>query len=159
MDNKISLLAINCPAFGPDGRIPKQHTGFGEDVSPAFSIGGLKPDIASLAIIMDDLDIPVLGTLNHWLCWNIPAADRIAESMPHGATLPDGTKQGIGYGKHRYRGPKQPPFIKKEHRYRIAVYGLDCLLTLSSDAKKADLVKAMSGHVLAQGEIIGRYKP
>ena len=159
MDGSINRLDITCPAFAADGRIPKKHTGFGEDVSPELDVAGLSGDVASLAIIMDDLDIPVIGTLNHWLIWNLPPTKCIAENIPHGAALPGNVRQGVGYGKYRYRGPKQPPFIKKEHRYRFAVYGLDCFLTLSSDARKNDLIKAMDGHILARGELIGRYRP
>ncbi len=155
----INTLSITCPSFGQDGQIPKKHTGFGEDVSPEFCIEGLSPDAVSLSVVMDDLDIPVLGELCHWLIWNIPVSGSIAENIPHGAALPDGSRQGVGYGKHGYRGPKQPPFIKKEHRYRFTVYGLDCLLQLSPDAKKPGLLKAMDGHVMQTGELIGRYKP
>ncbi len=159
MLNEIYQLEIKCPSFGENGWILRKHTGFGEDISPEILIEGLHADVVSLAIVMDDMDIPVIGELNHWLIWNIPVTNRIAENMPHGAKLPDGTTQGVGYGKHGYRGPKQPPFIKKEHRYRFTVYGLDSLLSLSSDAKKAGLLKTMAGHILAQGAIIGRYKP
>ena len=58
-----------------------------------------------------------------------------------------------------YRGPKQQPFIRKAHRYRFCVYGLDCALELPSTSRKKDLVQAMSGHILQTGEITGWYQP
>lgn len=152
-------LHIKCPSFGGDGQIPGKHTGFGADISPEFLIDGLQENVASIAIIMDDLDIPFIGCLNHWLIWNIPATGRIAENIPYGAETLLGAKQGIAYGKHRYRGPKQPPFIKKSHRYRFTVYGLDCMLDLSADSSKDRLSAAMDGHILQSGEITGWYKP
>lgn len=159
MDAGNKQLKITCPSFSEDGQIPKKHTGFGENISPEFLIEGLTENTASIAMIMDDLDVPVIGYLNHWLIWNLPAAVRIAESIPHGAETILGAKQGVAYGKHRYAGPKQPPFIKKSHRYRFTVYGLDCVLDLSADSSKDKLLNAMSGHVLQSGEIIGWYKP
>ena len=152
-------LNINCPSFGVDGQIPKKHTGFGEDISPAFSIEGLCGEVKTLAIMMDDLDVPFVGELNHWLVWNLPPQSIIPENIPYGAECPNGAKQGLAYGKHRYRGPKQPPFIRKAHRYRFCVYGLDCALGLLTISRKKDLLQAMSGHVLQTGEIIGWYQP
>ena len=81
-DNK--QLQIKCPFFGEDGQIPKKHTGFGENISPEFLIGGLAENVASMAIIMDDLDVPIIGCFNHWLIWNLPATSRIAENIPYG---------------------------------------------------------------------------
>ena len=152
-------LNINCPSFGVDGQIPKKHTGFGEDISPAFSIEGLRSEVKTLAVMMDDLDVPFYGELNHWLIWNLPSEDRLPENIPYGAECPNGAKQGLAYGKHRYRGSKQPPFIKKAHRYRFCVYGLDCALELPSTSRKKDLVHAMAGHILQRGEITGWYQP
>jgi len=159
MNVNSNQLKFKCPSFGKDGQIPKKHTGFGEDISPEFLIENLKNEVKSIAIMMDDLDIPVLGSLNHWLIWNLPATSQIAENIPYGAECQNGAKQGMGYGKNRYRGPKQPPFIKNAHRYRYTVYGLDCVLNLSSASKRVDLIKAMSGHILQSGEVIGWYKP
>ena len=158
MHTSQNSLHVTGPAFGKDGLIPKRHTGFGEDISPQFSIDGLQDEVKTLAIIMDDLDVPFSGALNHWLNWNLPPENTIAEDIPHGAECPNGARQGLAYGKNRYRGPKQPPFIKKAHRYRFCVYGLDCALELPAASRKKDLMQAMSGHILQSGEIIGWYQ-
>lgn len=154
-----NTLKVSCPSFGSSGEIPKRHTGFGEDISPSFSIGGLDDAVKTLAIVMDDLDVPFAGELNHWLIWNLPPKDSIAENIPYGADCPGGTRQGLAYGKNRYRGPKQPPFVKKAHRYRFRVYALDCSLELPATARKKDLIRAMSGHILQRGETVGWYRP
>ncbi len=159
MNSNNNKLKISCPSFGKDGQIPKRHTGFAEDISPSFKIDGLTQQIRSLAIIMDDLDIPFIREYNHWLIWNLPAEDIIPENIPYGADCQNGATQGVGYGKNRYRGPKQPPFIKKAHRYRFTIYGLDCTLNLDPSSRKTDLTKAMSGHIVKSGEITGWYKP
>lgn len=159
MDVKNNLQIIS-PSFKNDGAIPKKHTGFGEDVSPAFQLINLKPEAVSIAIIMDDLDIPIIKVLNHWTIWNIPKTESITESIPYGkiVTSMDNAKQGVGYGRNRYRGPKQPAFVRKMHRYIFRFYVLDCFLDLDSSAKKRDLLEAMKGHILQQGSITGNYK-
>ena len=158
MNTVKNTLDIQCPAFGKNGEIPKKHTGFGEDISPAFSIHGLLDEVKTLAIIMDDLGIPFVKEYNHWIAWNIQPESVIAENIPYGAECPNGIRQGLAYGKNRYRGPKQPPFIRHAHRYRFRIYGLDCEIALPSSAQKKDLQKAMSGHILQSGEVIGWYK-
>lgn len=152
-------LEVSCPSFGENGEIPKRHTGFGEDISPEILLGGLSNKVKTIAIIMDDLDVPMIKEYTHWIIWNLPAVNCIPENIPHGEECPDGAKQGKAWGKHKYRGPKQPPFIKRAHRYRFAAYGLDCILNLPATSGKADLVKAMSGHILQSGAVTGWYKP
>lgn len=153
-------LVINSPSFEDQGRIPMKHTGFGEDLSPAFEIKNLNEKGVSLVIIMDDLDIPFMKSYNHWVIWNIPRQESIPEGIPEGATVNslNGAKQGIGYGRNRYAGPKMPRFIRTAHRYVFHIYALDTYLELSSQSRKKDVLKAMEGHVLQQGKITGEYQ-
>lgn len=153
-------LRITSPSFENNGPMPKKHSGFGEDISPAFQLSNLSSKAVSIAIIMDDLDIPIIKALNHWVIWNIPKSDTIPENIPYGPVVSvlGNAKQGIGYGKNRYRGPKQPLFVRSMHRYIFGVYVLDCFLDLSNSAKKADLIEAMKGHIIQQGSITGTYK-
>lgn len=153
-------LTIKCPSFENDGFMPKKHTGFGANGSPAFQLYNLSDDAVSITIIMDDLDIPLIRAFNHWLIWNIPKTNRIPENIPHGSPVPSlhNATQGVAYGRHRYRGPKQPFFVRNTHRYMFRFYALDCLLDLDSRARKKDLLEAMRGHILQQGSITGKYK-
>ncbi len=153
-------LQITSPSFENNGSMPRKHTGFGEDISPAFQLSNLSPNGVSIAIIMDDLDIPIIESLNHWLIWNIPKCETIPENIPYGLVVESlgNAKQGVGYGRNRYRGPKQPVFVRSMHRYIFRFYVLDCFLDLDSGSRKADLLKAMEGHIIQQASITGTYK-
>lgn len=143
-------MIITSKAFADNGTIPVKHTGFGEDISPQLEIHDMPVETVSLAIIMDDLDVPLTKEFNHWVVWNIPARGVIPESVK--------ACHGIGWGRNCYRGPKQPPFIRNEHRYVFHVYALDCMLNIPEKSKKQDLLDAMKGHVLDEGKITGRYR-
>lgn len=153
-------LQITSPSYENNGPMPRKHTGFGEDISPAFQLSNLSSEAVSVAIIMDDLDVPMIKAFNHWVIWNIPNSETIPENIPYGPVVPvlGNAKQGIGYGKNRYRGPKQPIFVRSMHRYIFRFYVLNCFLDLNNSAKKADLIEAMKGHIIQQGSITGTYK-
>ena len=149
-------LAVTTTAFSPGGAIPKNYTCDGADTSPDLSWFGAPAGAHSFALIADDPDAPV-GTWTHWLIWNIPAQN---SGLPNGVlkveTLGNGTRQGrndfrrIGYG-----GPCPPP--GKPHRYFFKVYALDGKLDLRAGANRDGLERVMTGHVLAQGELMGKY--
>lgn len=149
-------LTVTSPAFEEGGTIPVRYTGDGEDVSPALTLSELSLDAKSIALVMDDLDFP-LRTYNHWVIWNLPVQEAIPEAIEHGERVESlgGAVQGIGYGRHKYRGPK-PPF--GTHRYVYRVFVLDTTLDLSANAGKKDLLKAMEGHVLQYGDLTGQYR-
>ena len=153
-------LEVESYSFQHNGIIPKKHTGFGEDISPQFHLKNICNEAVSIAIIMDDLDIPFIKAYNHWIIFNIPKINLIPENITCGEIVPElgNAIQGIGYGKNRYRGPKQPVFVRNTHRYVFYVYVLDEFLKLTSTARKMDLLAAMEGHILQQGYIVGKYK-
>jgi len=156
-DNSLQVVS---PSFENNCPMPKRHTGFGEDIAPSFKLLNLSPKAVSIAIIMDDLDIPMIKEFNHWVIWNIPKTEIIPENIPPGPVVPmlGNAIQGVGYGKNRYRGPKQPVFVRNMHRYIFKFYVLDCFLDLDVNSRKADLLKAMKGHIIRQGSITGTYK-
>ncbi len=150
-------LNVTSPAFSSGEWIPKIHTGDGEDISPALQLQGLCRDAVSLAVILDDLDIPLIPNYSHWLLWNLPPMEEIPANIPYGPSTLRGAVQGRAYGKNRYRGPYPPAFLKKPHRYVFRVYVLDCFLQLDASARRKALVKAMQGHILQEGQIGGVY--
>lgn len=152
-------LRVESAAFLHNGKIPRRHTGYGEDVSPELTLRGLSDAAVSLAIIMNDRSHPI-PEYNHWVIWNLPACEVIMEGIPRGATIQElgGAAQGIGYGRHCYRGPKPPFFIRKAHEYQFLVYALDCRLELDCSAKRSDLLQAMKGHILQCGSITGFFQ-
>jgi len=147
----METLTITSPAFGTGELIPSKFTCDGQDVNPALAIGNVPAGTKSLALIMDDPDAPN-GTWVHWVLWNIdPATREIREN-----SVPAGAKPGTNdFRKTSYGGPCPPPGT---HRYFFKMYALDTMLDLGSGATKAALEKAMRGHILGQGELMGRYK-
>lgn len=153
-------MKVSSKSFENNELIPKKHTGFGEDLSPEFQISDVPEGTVSLAVIMDDLDVPWTKNYNHWIVWNIPNTEIIPEGLPKGTEISEPIKacQGIGWGKNGYRGPKPPFFLKKAHRYVFYIYALDTELALSVKSKKKALLDAMKGHVLDRATLTGLYK-
>ncbi len=147
----MSTLKITSMAFGHNDMIPAKYTCDGADVVPPLAIEGVPENAKSLALIVDDPDAP-RGTWVHWVVWNIdPKTAAIAEG-----SVPKGAQQGMNdFRKLAYGGPCPPPGT---HRYFFKLYALDTLLNLGKGATKADLEKSMKGRILAQTEIIGRYR-
>ena len=158
MNTYIKQLMITSSSFENNGVIPIEYTGRGIDISPSLTLEEIDVKAKSIAIIMEDLDHPLVKDYAHWVIWNIPIQRIIPENIPHGESVLNGATQGVGYGKHRYKGPKPPRFIKKPHRYRFNVYVLDSILNLDSSSKKKELIIAMKGHIIQQGNIIGEFK-
>ncbi len=150
-------LKITSPAFAPGDWIPARHCGYDKDISPELRVEGAEGAV-TLAVTLDDMGHPIFPGYNHWVAWNLPAVSVIPEGIPTGALVeaPIHIEQGMAYGKHRYRGPK-PPF-NWLHDYRFTVYALDCSLSLGADADKPALLAAMDGHILAAGELFGKYQ-
>lgn len=151
-------LKITSDAFEEGGMIPVKYTGKGEDISPSLNWGKLDPKAKTVAIILDDLDTP-MGVFNHWVIWNIPASlSGIPEGVPKEEvvkSLGNAVQGKSGYGgKHYYRGPL-PPF--GTHRYVFKVYVLDTVLDLDKDTGKEGLQKAMKGHILQYGTLMGKF--
>lgn len=148
-------IVVKSPSFEEGKTIPQKHTCDGEDVSPQLAWTGVSEGAKSLAIICDDPDAPA-GTWVHWVLYNLPAdAVGLEEKVPPRETLPSGARQGKNdFRKIGYNGPCPPGGT---HRYFFKVYALDRLLDLPPGATKAELVRAMEGHVLAQGSLMGTY--
>ncbi|MGD8785981.1 MAG: YbhB/YbcL family Raf kinase inhibitor-like protein [Phycisphaerales bacterium] len=149
-------IKITSSAFQQEGMIPSKYTCDGADVSPPLQWDEIPEDTKSIALINDDPDAP-MGTWVHWVLYDLPADTKeLAENIPPEETLPNGAKQGItDFGKIGYGGPCPP---SGTHRYFFKIYALDSQLELESGANKNQLLKAMEGHILAQGELMGKYK-
>jgi len=146
-------LIISSPAFDDGGMLPVKFSGYGEDFSPELVLENLSEGAKTLAVSFCDEDMPFTDEYCHWICWNIPVTDHIPEGIPAGKEInePFHAVQGVGYGRHKYRGPK-PPFHSK-HKYHFTVYVLDTELKLPSSAKLKDVKKAMKGHILQEAKI------
>jgi Raf kinase inhibitor-like YbhB/YbcL family protein len=150
-------IEVTSTAFKAGETIPKQYTGDGEDRSPPLRWSEPPSGTKSLAMICDDPDAP-RGTWVHWVLFNLPAQAReLEEGVPTTEALGNGAKQGKNdFGNIGYGGPAPPK--GKPHRYFFKLYALDVALDLPSGATKAELEKAMKGHILAEGQLMGNYK-
>lgn len=164
-------LKISSPAFKDGEQIPGHYTCDGANVNPPIHVASLPDEVESLALIVEDPDAKGLtvpegtpgGTpgrgsdsanpppFTHWLMWNItPLGEAVTEnSRP-------GTEGRNSFGDHLYGGPCPP--AGEEHRYFFRVFALDRMLELEAGATKDELLTAMEGHVLAAGELMGRYR-
>jgi Raf kinase inhibitor-like YbhB/YbcL family protein len=153
-------LKVTSPAFQPNGPIPSRYTCEGQDVSPPLAWSGATGNTRSFALIVDDPDAPDPAKPQrvyvHWVVFNLPPN---TTALPENASkmgLPKGAKQGKNdWGKTEYGGPC-PPIGR--HRYFFKLYALDTELTGLSSPAKADVERAMKGHVVDSGELIGTYQ-
>jgi Raf kinase inhibitor-like YbhB/YbcL family protein len=142
-------INVTSAAFQEGGSIPSRFTCDGSDTSPPLQISGIPPETKSLVLIADDPDAPG-GVFTHWLLWNIPPK---TTSISQGSA-PNGVQGTNDFGKAGYRGPCPPPGT---HRYSFKVFAIDRQLDLRSRAKRSEVEAAMRGHIIAQGELVGRY--
>lgn len=148
MEQEGKRLQIRSTVFAQNGHIPVKYTCEGEDINPPLEFSEIPVGTKSLALIVEDPDAP-RGVFDHWLVWNISPNTSIAENTNPGIS---GTNS---FGKTGFGGPCPP---SGTHRYFFRAYALDAELELQAGANKATLEKAMKGHILAEGELMGMYK-
>ena len=143
-------MRITSQAFTDGGKIPDKYTMYGQNRIPPMHLEEVPEKARSLALIVDDPDAPV-GLFTHWLVWNLdPKTTEIAEG-----SVPSGGVQGTNdFPGQRYDGP-QPP--SGTHRYYFKVFALDTTLDLKPGAKRREVDAALKGHVIAQGQLMGKY--
>lgn len=150
-------LNISSSAFEEGSRIPSKYSCQGEDVSPPLRWGEPPSGTQSFVLIMDDPDAPG-GIFTHWVLFNLPSAtQQLQEAIPSTAQLSDGSLQGENdFSKIGYGGPCPPS--GRPHQYRFTVYGLDRMLDLKAGASKKQVLEAMEGHILGQGQLTGSFQ-
>ncbi|UCD23440.1 MAG: YbhB/YbcL family Raf kinase inhibitor-like protein [Gemmatimonadota bacterium] len=147
-------------AFSDHQDIPRDHTCDGDDVSPQLAWDGAPPNTNSFVLIVDDPDAPDPAaprmTWVHWVLYNIPPTASQLDAGVGESALPRGTKQGLNDWKRTGYGGPCPPVGR--HRYFHKLYALDVELPDLGKATKAAVEKAMSGHVLAEAQLVGTYE-
>lgn len=151
-------MHLTSPAFKDGESIPALYTCDGTNISPPLSMADVPSGAKSLALIVDDPDVPRQllpdGVFDHWVLFNMP---------PDTTDISKDSSAGIaganGAGKSAYTGPCPPSqYEPSTHRYVFVLYALDALLALPAGASKEELLRAMDGHILEQAELIGMYK-
>jgi Raf kinase inhibitor-like YbhB/YbcL family protein len=142
-------MKITSSAFQEGANIPSKFTCDGADTNPPLQIADVPSGAKSLALVVDDPDAPS-GLFTHWTVWNIsPQTGSIGE-----ASTPKGVHATNDFGKSGYGGPCPP---SGTHHYYFRIFALDRELDLPFGAKRGELDAATKGHVVAQGELMGRY--
>ena len=148
MSRDNSNLQVRSVAFSHGGHIPPTYTCEGENINPPLEVSDLPENTKSLALIVEDPDAP-RGVYDHWVVWNIPPNEAIAENSR------SGTSGKNSFGNNGYGGPCPP---SGSHRYFFKVYALDSNLDIQAGSDKKMLQQAMKDHVLASGELMGHYQ-
>ena len=153
----VMTIQITTTAFAEGQPIPSRHAYDQQDISPALQWSGVPAAAKSLALICDDPDAP-MGTWVHWVLYDLPpVGSGLGEGVPKTPQLPNGAKQGVNdYKQIGYGGPYPPP--GKPHRYFFKLYALDVLPELKPGLTKKELLLAMEGHVVAEGQLMGTYQ-
>ena len=140
------MLTLSSAVFKENGIIPGKYTCDSENVNPPLSISGVPAGAKSLALIMDDPDIPQavkerfgISVFDHWVVFDIP---------------PETTEISENKKPSNYTGPCPPD---REHRYFFRLYALDTMLALPEGAPRAEVEEAMQGHIVESAELVGRY--
>jgi len=144
-----STLKVTSDSFKNNGMIPSKYSCEGGEMSPPLHITNIPSTAKSLALIVHDPDAPMKGGFTHWVMWNLSTDGMIAENFKDGEQGLNGMKQT------GYKGMCPPTGI---HHYYFKAYALDTKLEITKNTDKAALEKAMSGHILAEGELVGLYK-
>ena len=153
-------LNITSETFEHEGKIPRRFTCEGEDISPPLVWTGVPEGTKSLVLIVDDPDAPDPAnprmTWVHWVLYDIPAtATGLAENVAPSA-LPPGTREGLNDWKRTGYGGPCPPIGR--HRYFHKLYALDAELGDLGAATKDEVERAMKGHILTEGVLLGTYQ-
>lgn len=150
-------LTLTSPAFAEGGKIPSEYTCDGENTSPELHIANIPEGTKSLALVMDDPDIPDsvkqargIEVFDHWVLYNIP---------PNTSVIPKGDLVGTmglnSRGEARYAGACPPD---REHRYFFRLYALSGTLNFIKAPTLKDVEEAAKGMMIEKTTLMGRYE-
>jgi len=149
-------LAISSTAFSNGGMIPSRYTCDGANISPPLQWSGLPAGTKTVALIVDDPDAPA-KTWVHWVVYDLPAnTTQLPENIKPQENIGGGGKNDTNdFKKIGYGGQCQQ---SGTHVYLFKLYAVDIQTSLGPGATKDELLKTMESHVMAQGELVGKYK-
>ena len=156
----IRTLSVESPAFGPGGRIPARYTADGEGFSPPLGWDRAPEQAKELVLIVEDPDAPRTEPFVHWIAFHIdPAATGIPEGVPRPGQrgIPARMRQGPNTLGTSGWTPPSPPARTGVHHYHFELFAVDNHLLVHEGATRDELVRAMAGHVIASGELVGSY--
>lgn len=158
-------MELTSSAFANNGSIPPRYTCDGAGSSPPLGISGVPAGAQSLALVIDDPDVPKAlkadGVFDHWVLYDLPAGGQASRLYIAAGSVPEGAVMGLnGAGKASYYPPCPPKqYEPSEHRYIFTLYALDeANLSFANPPTKDALLQRIEGHIIAQTQLVGRYK-
>jgi Raf kinase inhibitor-like YbhB/YbcL family protein len=150
-------IEVTSTAFEDGQPVPEKYSGQGDNVSPPLQWSDVPQQTKSLALICEDPDSPS-GTFTHWLVYNLPPTTAsLDENVPKGQSMVYGFLQGKNdFGNVGYGGPAPP--AGKVHHYLFKVYALDIILLVPAGGDRSDLLSAMNGHIIGEGDLTGTFE-
>jgi Raf kinase inhibitor-like YbhB/YbcL family protein len=153
-------LAVSSSAFAADGPIPADYTEDGRKLSPPLAWSGVPAGTTEIVVLIEDADSPTPAPLVHTILFGLPGRDgEIAEGE---LKSPGGEGRTHRLGRNSFLKaeylPPDPPTGHGPHRYAVQVFALDTPLALDDTPGRSALVKAMTGHVVAKGLLVGTYE-
>jgi Raf kinase inhibitor-like YbhB/YbcL family protein len=143
-------MQITSPVFQNNQPVPVKYTCKGPNVNPPLEFRDIPAGAKSLALMFEDVDAPDKPWV-HWLVFNIPATTTRCNEH----AIPDGATEGIANGgTFGYEGPC-PKYFSGTHHYFFKLYALDNTLALPANSDRKAVLAAMTGHVLAEAQLVG----
>ena len=153
--DRATSLRVMSPSFHQGERIPDEHTVLGGNESPELTWADLPAETVSIALVCEDPDAAGQDPFVHWSVANIHPM-QAGDTIPHGVgDIPGAVLGRNNFNRLGYDGPAPPS--GRLHHYHFRMYALDALLDLEEGFSRLDLIRAMQGHVLANGELMGTY--
>lgn len=150
-------LTVTSSAFKDGGSIPGKFSDYEQSISFPLNWSPGPAGTRSYAVMIQDPDAAMPVPVVHWVVWDIPAATTSLPEAATPSTLPQ-TRMGTNTKGHvGYFGP-HPPQGDAPHHYHVEVFALDTTPDLPAGGRLDDLAKAMEGHVLAHGELVGTFQ-
>jgi Raf kinase inhibitor-like YbhB/YbcL family protein len=154
-------MRLTSSSFADGSLIPDKYTQAGQSISPELSWTNVPMGTMSFMLLFHDPDVALqkkLDDVTHWIAWNISGTTtKLEEGIKEGPMLPDGGVQGKNLrGTNAYMGPGAPA-TAPEHHYTFELFALDTKLDLGPDASRADVMKAIEGHIIGKAVYEGRF--
>ena len=151
-------MQLTSTTFKNTGSIPSTFTCDGANTNPPLTIADVPESARSLILIVDDPDVPkelsAEGVYDHWVLYNIPTTTTTIPANGYAGSVGRNSS-----GSTKYVGPCPPSnYEPRVHRYVFTLYAADYVLQFQTPPTKAEVLKALQGHMLAQAELVGTYK-
>ena len=157
-----ATIAVGSPSLTTGQMMPRDYSPDGRNVSPPLTWRNVPPGTRQMVVICQDHGAGNPPPWVHWIIYNIPASARgLPEGIPFDASDPmpaglEGARQGNNnWGLPMYRGPAPP--AGSVHEYDFTVFALDVALDLPPGLTRAELLRAIDGHVIGQGNMVPTY--